>query len=258
MVSRPQICSFKRFVYLPGSLGWASLILVMWLMSLVGTFTLFNAQTPWGYVLWGVLVRTFLHTGLFIVAHEAIHENISGLHRLNAFFGYITSWLYALLPYRLLAKNHRLHHRFPATEKDPDYHEIDRGKFWLWYIQFMKTYQIDKQIWVTLVGISLIFYLFWACHISAVNLFLFWIIPMVLSSLQLFTFGIFLPHRQRHHAVEEEPCIRSINLPVFWSFITCYHFGYHREHHLNPHLPWYRLPQIHRDSNLYRNSTEIS
>ncbi|WOD39651.1 fatty acid desaturase [Nodosilinea sp. E11] len=214
----------------------------------MGTFTLFSAQTPLAYWLWAILIRTFLHTGLFIVTHEAIHRNISNLHGLNDAFGYITSWLYALLPYQLLAKNHRLHHRFPATEQDPDHHKLNRGGFWLWYIQFMKTYQTGGQVWVSLIGISLIFCAFIICHIPAINLILFWIIPMVLSSLQLFTFGIFLPHRQRDNAPEYDNTINSIHLPVFWSFITCYHFGYHQEHHLKPHLPWYQLPQAYRSS----------
>ncbi|HZG41082.1 MAG TPA: fatty acid desaturase [Nodosilinea sp.] len=248
MVSQSSSHPFKSFSYSQSSLYWASFIGLMWLISLVGTFTLFDAQTPLFYWLGAILVRTFLHTGLFIVTHEAIHRNISGFHGLNDAIGYVTSWLYALLPYQLMAKNHRLHHRFPATDQDPDYHGTDMGGFWLWYIQFMKTYQTDGQVWVSLIGISLIFCAFMICGVPAINLILFWIIPLVLSSLQLFTFGIFLPHRQPDNATEFGHHIKTIQLPVFWSFIACYHFGYHREHHLNPHLPWYQLPQAYRDS----------
>lgn len=238
---------FKSLSYSQLSLYWASLIGLLWITSLVGTFALFNAHTPLIYWFWAVLVRTFLHTGLFIIAHEAIHKNISDLHRLNDAFGYVTSWVYALLPYQLLAKNHQLHHRFPATEQDPDHHDPNMGGFWLWYIKFMRTYQTGRQVWISLIGISLIFCAFLICRVPAINLILFWIVPLVLSSLQLFTFGIFLPHRQRDNAPECDRSIRSIHLPVFWSFITCYHFGYHREHHLHPHLPWYQLPQVYRN-----------
>ncbi|MGG6241704.1 fatty acid desaturase [Nodosilinea sp. AN01ver1] len=247
MFSQSQSPHSQSFNYSQLSLCWASLIGCLWLASLVVTFTLFNAQTPW--VCWplAVLVRTFLHTGLFIVTHEAIHNNISSSHRLNDAFGYITSWLYALLPYQLLAKNHRLHHRFPATEQDPDYCDTERGGFWLWYIQFMKTYQSGQQFQVSLIGFTLVFFGFLACQVSLVNVILFWVLPVVLSSLQLFTFGIFLPHRQRDNAADCGHYISSIRLPVFWSFITCYHFGYHREHHSHPHLPWYQLPQIYRN-----------
>lgn len=27
------------------------------------------------------------------------------------------------------------------------------------------------------------------------------------------------------------------------SFLTCYYFGYHLEHHLYPNVPWWRLPE---------------
>jgi beta-carotene ketolase (CrtW type) len=39
---------------------------------------------------------------------------------------------------------------------------------------------------------------------------------------------------------------QSNPLPIFWSFITCYHFGYHQEHHEYPHVPWWKLPEIHK------------
>jgi beta-carotene ketolase (CrtW type) len=79
-------------------------------------------------------------------------------------------------------------------------------------------------------------------HIAIANLALFWFLPIVLSSLQLFFFGTYLPHRSEtaggtHHAV-------SSNYPFVISLLTCYHFGYHWEHHEYPNLPWYSLPAI--------------
>jgi hypothetical protein len=35
---------------------------------------------------------------------------------------------------------------------------------------------------------------------------------------------------------------KSSNYSTFWSFIACYHFDYHWEHHEYPYLPWYSLP----------------
>lgn len=246
MVSREQSRHCRGFNPPQLSLYWASFVVLMWFVSLVGALTLPDAQTPIAYLLCGVFIRTFLHTGLFIVAHEAIHTNISASWRINDAFGYVTAWSYALLPYKLLAKNHRLHHCFPATDRDPDHHGGKEKGFWAWYLKFMVTYQADGQAWITLIGIGMIFCAFVSFQVSVANVVLFWVIPMVISSLQLFTFGIFLPHRQDNHAFACRHRTRSIDFPVFWSFITCYHFGYHLEHHLNPHLPWYRLPQVHR------------
>jgi beta-carotene ketolase (CrtW type) len=78
------------------------------------------------------------------------------------------------------------------------------------------------------------------------RLLLFWTLPLLLSSLQLFLFGTYLPHRRapgrssdRHRAV-------SLVWPELLSFLACYHFGYHWEHHCHPHLPWFRLPAARR------------
>ncbi len=107
----------------------------------------------------------------------------------------------------------------------------------------MQEYLDDKERTIILFKIIAIFITFkFGLHISAVSLLLFWFLPIVLSSMQLFLFGTYLPHRSEdsensHHAV-------SSNYPLILSFLTCYHFGYHWEHHEYPHLPWYKLPSM--------------
>jgi beta-carotene ketolase (CrtW type) len=70
---------------------------------------------------------------------------------------------------------------------------------------------------------------------------LFCTVPLLISSLQLFLFGTYLPHRDRpgesnsHHA-------RSLALPVWLSLLACFHFGYHWEHHEFPTMAWFQLP----------------
>ena len=226
-------------------------LISLWFISLIGLLTIdLSAVFPL-WIIAGVSIRSFLHTGLFITTHEAIHGVISQHRRVNDVIGYITALLYALLPYQVLAKNHRLHHRYPATERDPDFYPSDSNNFLLWYGNFMSEYLKGKQAWVLLIGMAIIFCAFIGLHISPSNIFLFWVIPILISSLQLFTFGIYLPHRQLaegygnrpSHRVENNPHrARSNNYSVFWSFITCYHFGYHWEHHQYPNLPWYKLP----------------
>jgi beta-carotene ketolase (CrtW type) len=77
----------------------------------------------------------------------------------------------------------------------------------------------------------------------------------LLSSLQLFLVGTFLPHRGQDHNPGEnqgddlgEDRHRSISLalPEGLSLLACYHFGYHREHHRAPQLAWHQLPQEYR------------
>jgi beta-carotene ketolase (CrtW type) len=228
--------------------GLASLIVVFWLATLLGGFSVSVDRVPWVVTVFGILIRTFLHTGLFVVIHESIHRNISRDGFLNDFFGYLTSTLYALLPYRVLAENHRLHHRFPGTQQDPDFALPNKKGYFSWYFRFMKSYQADGQVWVSVMGMAIAFCVLIAFHVSVLNLLLFWIVPMVASSFQLFTFGIFLPHRHSDSWNLDPHRASSTHLPVLWSFIACYHFGYHQEHHQYPYLPWYRLPQAYFES----------
>ena len=80
---------------------------------------------------------------------------------------------------------------------------------------------------------------------SAVNVLVFCILPLLLSSFQLFVFGTYLPHRrQREEASNRLP--DSLDFPLWLSLLTCFHFGYHREHHQNPRLAWFELPRARR------------
>ena len=237
------------------SLTVASTIICLWFASLVAFLTLDISQIPVILILLGVLLRSFLHTGLFITTHEAIHGVISQNRQINNFFGYATSWLYALLPYKILAKNHKLHHSHPASKQDPDFYSLDSNNFLLWYINFMKKYQEGRQAWILLIGMAIIFCFLISLHIPLVNIFLFWIIPILISSWQLFTFGIFFPHRQTAEGYSDRHRARSNNYSVFWSFIACYHFGYHWEHHQYPNLLWYCLPLVRQRYKSHENYT---
>jgi len=50
-----------------------------------------------------------------------------------------------------------------------------------------------------------------------------------------------LPHRNQRDPLNQcDP--ESLALPTWLSLLACFHFGYHREHHEHPDLPWYELP----------------
>ena len=222
-------------------------IVSLWVGSLVFLASIDIAQWLPLYLLPTILGRTFIQTGLFIVAHDAIHGVLSpNNRRLNDGIGQLTLTLYALLPYKKLSLNHWQHHRHPGQVSDPDFHDGIHSDVFSWYLNFMKGYLDMKQRVVLLMGISLVFFvLHFGLHIPVANLFLFWVLPIALSSIQLFFFGTYLPHRSprtessdSHHAI-------SSNYPLILSFLTCYHFGYHWEHHEYPFLPWYKLPSAY-------------
>ncbi|MBE9169574.1 fatty acid desaturase [Pleurocapsales cyanobacterium LEGE 06147] len=221
----------------------AGILIFLWFSSLIRLLSINISQAPPLWIVAAVLLRSFLHTGLFITTHEAIHGIILPQNRqVNDLIGSTTSLLYALLPYKILAKNHRLHHHYPASEQDPDFYGSGQNNFLLWYVNFMKEYLKGRQAWVLLIGMGVIFCILLTWQIPLSNIFLFWVIPILISSMQLFTFGIFLPHRQPKEGYQDRHRTKSSNYSTFWSFIACYHFDYHWEHHQYPNLPWYNLP----------------
>lgn len=219
-------------------------IIAIWASSLFFLLSLNLTQINKFLILPAMIWQTFLYTGLFITAHDAMHgvvypQNI----KINNSIGRLALWLYALFPYDNLLKKHWLHHHHPASNIDPDFHNGKYKNFYAWYVYFLKGYWNWKQV----IGLTLLFYVAsYVFHIAENNLTLFWIVPSILSSLQLFYFGTFLPHKEPKSGYQNIHRAQSNPLPVFWSFITCYHFGYHEEHHECPHVPWWNLPQIYR------------
>lgn len=224
-------------------------ILSVWALSLTLLMQVCVNSVPLWRVGLFMFWQTFLYTGLFITAHDAMHGAIAPHHpRINRLFGTVSLRLYGLFSYQEMLQKHRLHHQHPSTELDPDFHDGNHSDFFRWYLHFMQRYWS----WTRLIGLIVIFHFFHhLLHIPERNLLLFWIIPSLLSSAQLFYFGTFLTHREPVEGYHNAHRAQSMSFPVFWSFLTCYHFGYHHEHHQYPHLPWWKLPQAHSHDSDY-------
>jgi len=220
-------------------------VITAWLGMLIFLLTRSIAAMPW-MVVPGMLAQTFLYTGMFITAHDAIHGTIvPRKHKLNAAIGRFCLFVYALFPYNAVREKHFMHHQFPGREQDPDYHDGRHNGFWRWYSRFMRHYMS----WWQIGGMAVIFnVLHHVLHIPVANLLLFWVAPALTSTLQLFYFGTFLPHREPTGGYDNPHHARSNNYPVWLSFLTCFHFGYHWEHHEHPGTPWWRLPDKWRES----------
>ncbi len=221
-------------------IGIALLLISIWAISLV---ILLSRSLSWLHplgILLAILWQTFLSTGLFITAHDAMHGLVYPHNRsINDRVGTLVALLYALFPYKKLLHNHQLHHRYPATHNDPDYYEGGHETPLAWYVHFIKTYFRWRQLF-KLIGVILVAILVLQVHVT--NLVLFWIVPLILSSAQLFYFGTFLPHRKPKDGYTNQHHAQSLRLPWVLSLITCYHFSYHQEHHQFPHVPWWQLP----------------
>jgi len=226
------------------------LISSLWIASLVGSLTISVPNSSWFWLICIVLVRTYLHTGLFILAHDAMHGNLIPCNRsLNHLIGFFAVGAYAFLPYEHCRVNHGDHHCHTCQSGDPDFHgRIAHPVFW--YCKFIREYFPLRSLVTFLLNVSLIFWgLIFLFHVSFFNLILFWILPLVLSSLQLFFFGTYLPHRQVCGNTNFLPRTQGDRYSIIWSFLSCYNFGhYHWEHHEYPDTPWYRLHKIHKQN----------
>lgn len=215
----------------PSSLGVliAALVTGAWTLT---TFTLMNRpfsfNDPLTYLF--ILVQMHLYTGLFITAHDAMHGTVSSNKTINNIIGQVCTALYAVFPYRKLYTKHHKHHQFVHTENDPDHAE---GNFFQWYGKFMWEYIS----WWQLVLMAVIFNVL-KLWIPEQNLLFFWVLPSLLSTLQLFFFGTWLPHHGQH---DNEHHSRTQRKNHVFAFLSCYFFGYHLEHHQSPAIPWWML-----------------
>lgn len=222
-------------------------LILGWGLSLALSLANNTAQEPMWLLVVLILVRTQLQTGLFIVAHDAMHQLLCPRHgRWNDALGACALMLYAGLPYRACCRQHHRHHHHPATDHDPDFPRHQRSNALDWYGQFLGRYLNPRQMTALLAAWSLLVLMTMAgarvpVQLAIVRVLLFATLPLLLSSIQLFVFGTYLPHRgQRLPQRQAHPI--SLNLPPWLSLLACFHFGYHREHHDNPGLSWYKLP----------------
>lgn len=216
-------------------------ILLTWAASLAAGLLLNHDASRMGMMLAvaHILLQTFLYTGVFITAHDGMHGGIApGRARLNNALGWICTMGYALFSFATLREEHGKHHRNPGTSLDPDFHDGIHQGFLPWYTRFLLHYISWKQ----LLGMAVVFNLLvWGAGLPESRVLLFWVLPNLLSTVQLFFFGTYLPHRSLPEGFVDHHRARSNAYPVWLSFLTCYHFGYHLEHHRAPHIPWWRL-----------------
>ena len=224
----------------------AFLIIVFWFSALFLGFSRVQLEAPVDYLiyLWLFFIVDFLFVGLFIIGHDACHGTVAQKsYRLNLWIGRIAAFLYAGFIFDKLNSEHRAHHKNSGLTTDPDFHGPRAGdaNFLLWLLKFGRHYFSVFQIFYLPALGNVFMHVF---KIPDANVFYFWVAPSLLSALQLFYFGTFLPHR--NNPKEPSPDnfnARDTKLSWLWSLLTCYHFGaYHRTHHEKPNLPWFSLP----------------
>ena len=230
---------------------FAAIIAAIWLITLVVCLSLNLESLPLATLVPLILLRTFVQTGLFIIGHDAMHGILAPKRlKLNHCIGAVALILYAGLSYRRCKSNHALHHLKAETERDPDYQSHPDHSVLRWFWDFMSRYMN--------AGALTILALFWMAltilnpstdQQAVLSVSVFCALPLILSALQLFFVGTWFPHHlNKNNPNRQTP--RSLTIHPLLSFAACYHFGYHREHHLSPSTPWFDLPRLRQRSPL--------
>lgn len=208
----------------------AVIILAAWaILTYCGFVYISNPFTWSGFIM--MVLLTHAYTGLFITAHDGMHGTIANHKFLNKAIGTFCLAIHAFNNFSKMLPKHHEHHRFVATENDPDYHAS--GNFIIWYLSFIKTYIS----WFQIIAIAITYNIL-KIYFKESLILTYYIIPMVLSTFQLFYFGTYLPHK---NAPNNKHSSNTQAKSHIWAFLSCYFFGYHYEHHDQPYLPWWQL-----------------
>ncbi|MFK7929691.1 MAG: fatty acid desaturase [Myxococcota bacterium] len=242
-ISAPRRGDLRGLLIACGVIGsWAVLLLIGLATPVTGLLDLV-------WVVPAVAVLTLLYTGLFITAHDAMHGSLlPGRPAVGHAIGTVCAFVYAFMSYEQLRVEHLRHHASPGQAgADPDFHDGKHPGLIRWFVHFMVSYVTIRQVvLLVLAFVSLLL----LAQVPWPNVLLFWALPSLASTLQLFIVGTWWPHHARPGEPMGEHHSRSLNLPTIVSFLACFHFGYHHEHHEQPELPWWRLPAAYRAGRL--------
>lgn len=219
-------------------------MMVTWLaVLLLGIFDAQPfAQFIWSDLIW-IVITAWLYTGLFITAHEAMHNLVVPKSLLiNKRICQMALLFYAGLSYKKLLQGHIAHHAHPSTTKDPDYWPYQNFSFVRWYLRFLFEYFSWSSLIIMATVYNIAAHLI---HIEESQLLIMWILPQLLSSIQLFYFGTYLPHRPNlPYEGSGLTRARSNHYSYVFSLLSCFHFGCHYEHHAYPYIPWWDLYKV--------------
>jgi len=231
-----------------GSVGLllAALITGGWLG--IHAYAMFVFELSWQTLPLAIAIAFFqcwLSVGVFIVCHDAMHGTLVPARRkLGDRIATVLLFLYAGFAWKKLREAHHTHHRLAGHAGDPDFDEHHPDNFSAWYATFFKRY-FGLQ---SLVFVHLVVGIYWLIiGIPMVQIVLLYGAPALLSSLQLFYFGTYRPHAHiAGKGFADDHNARSDGFGVLISLATCFHFGYHLEHHRRPDVPWWVLPAARR------------
>lgn len=220
-----------------------------------------------------VVLATRQHA-LFILYHDAVHYNVARGRRLNDLLTNALIGLPQLVPVQLYRRLHLAHHARLGTAADPERLLLYRDQPWdyrplplrrllaqllgdLLLLNNVRTLrhfarelagsqlQLPKarypiELWVLGAAYGAVFaWVAVAEPTAALRFAILWIVPLLTLTQALQKVRSFV-----EHAPMDAPEL-SYSWRPGWlgrALIWPYHINYHREHHVHPRVPWYRLP----------------
>lgn len=239
-----------------GAIGLALALAIAgsWLgIHAYGMFVFELTWSNWPFALMLAAVQCWLSVGVFIVCHDAMHGSlVPGKPKLSGAIGAVLLALYAGFAWKQLRDAHFAHHKLSGRAGDPDFDEHHPDDFLRWYATFFRRYFG----WRSILFVHTVVGIYWlVLGIPMVQIVMLYGLPALASSLQLFYFGTFRPHRHVRGAdassvaaisFTDHHNTRSEDFGTLASLASCFHFGYHLEHHRRPDVPWWALPDARR------------
>jgi len=244
IVSRSVVLPSHNMQRLLG-LGLGTLVAGSWLgIHIYAMFVFELSWSAWPQVALLAALQCWLSVGVFIVSHDAMHGSLApGWKSLNSKLGAVLLFLYAGFAWGKVRDAHFAHHENTGEEGDPDFDTAHPTQFWAWYWTFFKRYFG----WRSLIYVHTVVGIYWFVFgIPFMQIFLLYGAPALLSSVQLFYFGTYRPHRHGAGEFKDGHNARSDDFSTLASLASCFHFGYHLEHHRRPDVPWWALPAARR------------
>lgn len=231
-----------------GAIGLALAVGIVVSWAIIHKYALFVFELTWASLPLALLmaaIQCWLSVGLFIISHDAMHGSLlPGGGRANGWIGGVLLFLYAGFGWRKMRDAHFNHHKLAGKAGDPDFDEHNPRDPVRWYTTFLKRYFG----WQSVLFISVVITTYWlVLEVPMQQIVLLYGLPAIASSMQLFYFGTYRPHNHNGDKFADRHNARSETFGTVASLASCFHFGYHHEHHISPQTPWWALPARRRE-----------
>ena len=259
VVDNPLATAPKRDARHQGVIGLALAAAILGSWITIHIYGLFVFTLTWSSLPLAILmaaIQCWLSVGLFIISHDAMHGSlVPGGGRTNGLIGGALLCLYAGFGWRKMRDAHFDHHKLAGKAGDPDFDEHNPRDPVRWYMTFLKRYFG----WQSVLFVSSVVTVYWLIFgVPMQQIVLLYGLPAIASSMQLFYFGTYRPHTHNGAEFADRHNARSEAFGTAASLASCFHFGYHHEHHLSPQTPWWALPARRRQIAGSRASEEAA